>query len=134
MKKILRNTLLISLAFILIGCSKTQSKEEILQEKYKVIESFFNAYSKKNYEEMYKYCTKEMKKGFTQTVKAIPTANLIVEKKIMTITHEKKEYISVKLIVEATIKSSIYPGDLWLIDVLVEKVDGKWLITHYTTG
>ncbi|WP_352403468.1 hypothetical protein [Kandleria vitulina] len=134
MKKILRNTLLISLAFILIGCSKTQSKEEILQEKYKVIESFFNAYGKKNYEEMYKYCTKEMKEGFTQTVKAIPTANLIVEKKITTITHEKKEYISVKLIVEATIKSSIYPGDLWLIDVLVEKVDGKWLITHYTTG
>lgn len=82
MKKILRNTLLISLAFILIGCSKTQSKEEILQEKYKVIESFFNAYSKKNYEEMYKYCTKEMKKGFTQTVKAIPTANLIVRRRL----------------------------------------------------
>ena len=44
MKKILRNTLLISLAFILIGCSKTQSKEKILQEKYKVIESSFDAY------------------------------------------------------------------------------------------
>lgn len=134
MKKILRNTLLISLTFILIGCSKTQSKEEILQEKYKVIESFFNAYSKKNYEEMYKYCTKEMKEGFTQTVEAIPTANLIVEKKIATHTYEKKEYISVKLMVETTPKSSIHPSDLWQIDILVEKVDGKWLITHYTTG
>lgn len=116
------------------GCSRAQTREDVLQEKYKVIESFFAAYGKKNYDEMYKYCTKEMKEGFTQTVEAIPTANLIVEKKIATHTYEKKEYISVKLMVETTPKSSIHPSDLWQIDILVEKVDGKWLITHYTTG
>ncbi|MEE0989364.1 MAG: hypothetical protein U0L02_08395 [Kandleria vitulina] len=134
MKKILRNTLLISLAFILIGCSKTQSKEEILQEKYKVIESFFNAYSKKNYEEMYKYCTKEMKEGFTQTIKAMPWAALKKEDKIKTHTFDKKEYIIVNLNIETTKLSSIYPDKEWSIFMLVEKEENKWLITNYTTG
>ena len=83
---------------------------------------------------MYKYCTKEMKEGFTQTVKAIPQVTLKKEDKIKTYTFDKKEYIDIKLNVEVTKESSLYPDDFRYIYVLVEKVDGKWLITHYTNG
>lgn len=134
MKKITRNILLIALAVLMAGCSRAQTREDVLQEKYKVIESFFAAYGKKNYDEMYKYCTKEMKEGFTQTVKAMPWAILKKDKKIKTHTFDKKEYILVSLKIETTKLSALYPDDEWDIYILVEKVDGKWLITDYTTG
>ena len=83
---------------------------------------------------MYKYCTKEMKEGFTQTVKAIPQVTLKKEDKIKTHTFDKKEYIIVNLNIETTKLSSIYPDKEWSIFMLVEKEENKWLITNYTTG